>query len=112
MFDIGSYWPASDNFAGGYTESLACSQFLVVVSLINVVTAHYRICINFYSMANSTCICFLENNADLDQTVQREVFCSIIIKLSSHLKNVYSKHIYRFDNLLHLGICFSGKSLG
>ena len=34
MFDLGSYWPASDNFAGGgggggYTESLACSQFLV-----------------------------------------------------------------------------------
>ena len=23
------YQPASDNFAGGYTESLACSQFLV-----------------------------------------------------------------------------------
>ena len=32
MFDLGSYWPASDNFAGGgggYTESLACRQFLV-----------------------------------------------------------------------------------
>ena len=31
MFDLGSIWPASDNFAGGGggTESLACSQFLV-----------------------------------------------------------------------------------
>ena len=31
MFDLGSYPPASDNFAGGYTESLACSQFLVIL---------------------------------------------------------------------------------
>ena len=30
---LGSYWPASDNFAGGYTESLACSQFLVCSKL-------------------------------------------------------------------------------
>ena len=29
MFDLGSYWPASDKICGGYTESLACSQFLV-----------------------------------------------------------------------------------
>ena len=35
MFDLGSYWPASDNFAGGggYPESFACSQYLVFVSI-------------------------------------------------------------------------------
>ena len=41
MFDLGSYWPAPDNFAGGggYTESLACSQFLVSkVYLIRVLS--------------------------------------------------------------------------
>ena len=46
MFDLGSYWPASDNFAGVYWK-LACSQFLVLkLGMKHRAIDFYKVCIN------------------------------------------------------------------
>ena len=101
MFDLGSYWPASDNFAGGYTESLACSQFLVLFYSV----LHHLFCIKTcYSVLMDVTQKWLtawlfENVLESDGKMNLRYDTFI-------LTADYSDYLYRCCDQLKSGVCY------